>query len=320
MRRSLSNLGLGLALLSYATFATSGSFAASLIASGWTPGAVVTARVGIAAAVLTVPAMLQLRGWHATRASLRTVALYGAVAVAGAQLCYFNAVSHLSVAVALLLEYSGILLVVGWVWVRHGRRPSWLTGLGGAIALAGLALVLDLVGSHHLGPGGVFWGLGAAVGLATYFILSAEAAEPVPPLVLAWGGLGVGAILLSVAGATGALPLHAAWANVTLLDRQVSWLVPVFGLAIVAAVIAYLAGIAAVRLLGSNLASFVGLTEVLFAVFFAWLLLGQRLDAVQLAGGALVVAGIALVRLDEMRDTAPAVDDEIEVLTRAGAI
>jgi hypothetical protein len=41
------------------------------------------------------------------------------VAVAGCQLAYFNAVQSLSVAVALLIEYSGVLLVVGWLWLRH---------------------------------------------------------------------------------------------------------------------------------------------------------------------------------------------------------
>ncbi len=295
-----------MAVLSGATFGTSGSFASSLIVAGWTPGAAVTARVVIAALVLTVPALLQLRSRPATRASAQTIVLYGVVAVAGAQLCYFNAVSHLSVAVALLLEYSGILLVIAWGWVRDGRRPRRLTVVGGATALGGLALVLDLAGSHHLDVVGVLWGLGAAVGLATYFVLSAEADEPVPPLVLAWGGLAVGTVVLAVAGVVGALPLHATRTDVTLLDRQVSSAVPVLGLAIVAAVIAYLAGIAAVRLLGAKLASFVGLTEVLFAVVFAWLLIGQRLDAIQLAGGALVVAGIALVRLDEMRGPAAA--------------
>jgi drug/metabolite transporter (DMT)-like permease len=61
-----------------------------------------------------------------------------------------------------------------------------------------------------------------------------------------------------------------------------------------------------VRLLGAKLASFVGLTEVLFAVVFAWLLVGQHLDPTQLSGGVLVVAGIALVRLDEMRGAASA--------------
>jgi drug/metabolite transporter (DMT)-like permease len=45
---------------------------------------------------------------------------------------------------------------------------------------------------------------------------------------------------------------------------------------------------------------------VLFAVVFAWVLLGQSLGAVQLAGGALVLVGIALVRVDELRSPAVA--------------
>jgi drug/metabolite transporter (DMT)-like permease len=294
-----------MAVLSAAMFATSGSLAASLIASGWTPGAVVTARVAIAALVLTVPALIQLWSRPPARAAVPAIVLYGVVAVAGAQLCYFNAVAHLSVAVALMIEYSGILLVVGWGWVRQSRRPHRLTFVGGAIALGGLVLVLDLAGSHHLDAAGVLWALGAAVGLAMYFVLSGATDSNVPPLVLAWGGLAVGAVVLVSAGATGALPVHVVRTDVLLLDRQVSWLVPVLGLAIVAGVFAYVAGIAAVRLLGPKLASFAGLTEVLFAVVFAWLLIGQRLAAIQLAGGALVIAGIALVRLDEMRLPGP---------------
>ena len=42
-----------------------------------------------------------------------------------------------------------------------------------------------------------------------------------------------------------------------------------------------------------------GLSEVLFAVVFAWLALGQRPGPVQLAGGVVVLAGIVLVRLGE---------------------
>src|SRR4051794_27788635 len=252
-------------------------------------------------AVLTVPGVLQLRAHRVSARAARTVVLYGVVAVAGAQLCYFNAVSHLSVAVALLLEYSGILLVIAWGWLRHGHRPRRLTFAGGVAALAGLVFVLDLAGSHHVDVAGVLWGLGAAVGLATYFVLAAEADNAVPPLVMAWGGLAVGAVVLGIAAGVGALPVHAARADVTLLDRQVSWVVPVLGMAIIAGVVSYLTGIVAVRRLGAKLSSFVGLTEVLFAVGFAWLLLDQRLDVTPLAGAALGVAGIALVRVDEMR-------------------
>ena len=305
MQQRSAGIGLALALLSAATFGTSGSFAASLIEAGWTPGSAVTARVLVAALVLTVPALLQLRGHgRLLRRSSRTLLAYGVAAVAGAQLCFFMAVEHLSVAVALLLEYSGALLVVGYLWLRRGQRPGLLTVCGAAVAVGGLALVLDLLGNADLDPVGVLWGLGAAVGLATYFVLSAETDDVLPPLVVAWGGLAVGGVVLGTAGLTGVLALAAPRTDVTLLETQVSWLVPVLGLALVAAVVAYVTGIAGARLLGAKVASFVGLTEVLFAVVFAWVLLGQSLGPVQLTGGALVVAGIALVRVDELRSPA----------------
>jgi drug/metabolite transporter (DMT)-like permease len=70
---------------------------------------------------------------------------------------------------------------------------------------------------------------------------------------------------------------------------------------VIAAALAYVVGISAARILGSKLASFVGLTEVLFAVLFAWLFLGQLPTGMQLVGGVLIVAGVALVRVDELR-------------------
>lgn len=299
--------GLGLAVISAATFATSGSFASSLMSAGWSPGAAVATRIGLAALLLTAPALLQLRGrWAALRAALPAVIAYGLVAVAGGQLFYFNAVEHLSVGVALLLEYSGTLLVVMWVWLRHGHRPGRLTVTGGVLALAGLALVLDLTGAQRVDLVGVLWGLGAATGLAVYFVLSSRSEDELPPLVLAWAGLTVGAGTLLVAGLAGAVPFHASTSDVDIAHHRTSWIVPVVGLSLVAAVIAYSVGIAAARRLGARLASFVGLAEVLFAVLFAWVLLGQRPSLLQAMGGVVVLAGIALVRVDDQDPAVPA--------------
>jgi drug/metabolite transporter (DMT)-like permease len=148
---------------------------------------------------------------------------------------------------------------------------------------------------------GVLWGLGAAVGLATFFVLSAKSDGGLPPLTLAGLGLSVAAITLWVAGLSGMAPLTASFGPVDFAGRKVSWLVPVLGLSVVAAAISYLASIAAARALGPKLSSFIGLTEVLFAVFFAWLFLGEAPTAMQMAGGALVIGGVVFVHADEMR-------------------
>jgi drug/metabolite transporter (DMT)-like permease len=300
--------GLGAALLSAAAFGTSGSFATALIGAGWSPAAAVTARVALAAGVLTVPALLLLRGrFGALAGAGRSIAGYGIVAVAGAQLCYFNAVQHLSVGIALLLEYLGVLLVVGWLWLGHGQRPSRLTVTGAGLAVLGLVLVLNLTGRQHLDPIGVLWGLGAAVGLAVYFVVSADAEASLPPIAMAWAGLTTGAGCLALLGLAGVLPMHANTGHVRFLHEQVSWLVPVLGLSLIAAVLAYAAGINAARILGAKVASFIGLSEVLFAVLFAWLLLGQLAVPIQLLGGALIVGGVALVHVEELRADSPVI-------------
>jgi drug/metabolite transporter (DMT)-like permease len=136
---------------------------------------------------------------------------------------------------------------------------------------------------------------------------------------MAWAGMVVGAVSLLVIAATGALPLHARFVDVRLAGRPMSWLVPVLGLSVLAAALSYICGIEAARRLGARLASFVGLTEVLFAVLFAWLLLGQLPGRIQLVGGVLIIAGIAMVRIDELRQPAasPAPTNSDPIVTRS---
>ena len=81
--------------------------------------------------------------------------------------------------------------------------------------------------------------------------------------------------------------------------QSLPWWVAIGELAVVAAALAYLLGTYAVRALGATVASFLGLSEVLFAILFAWLLLAELPSLVQLAGGVLVVAGVVTVRLGE---------------------
>jgi drug/metabolite transporter (DMT)-like permease len=292
--------GLGFALVSATTFGLSGALARGLLDSGWSAPAAVTARIAIAALVLVVPGALALRGrWHLLRRNGGLVAAYGVAAVAGAQLCYFYAVSYLQVGVALLIEYTAPVAVVMWLWLRHGHRPHRLTVAGAAIAAVGLALVLDVVSGADLNLIGVAWGLGAMIGAATYFVISADEDNGLPGISLAAGGLVVGGTVLGVAGLLGVLPMRVSTARVSYQDVEVAWWLPVLALGLVTAAIAYVTGIEAGRRLGSRLASFVALTEVLMALVFAWLLLGELPRPIQLAGGLLVLAGVVVVKLGE---------------------
>src|ERR1700712_3211396 len=128
--RTTGHTGTGMlvALLSAATFATSGPFAKALLDTGWTPGSVVFLRIAGAALILLVPTVRALGGrWHLMRHGWRQVLAYGVVAVAVPQLAFFYAVQHLSVGVALLLEYLGMVLVVVWQALVARRAPRRTT-------------------------------------------------------------------------------------------------------------------------------------------------------------------------------------------------
>ena len=297
--------GVALVLLSSLAFGTSGPFAKALLESGWSPGAAVLVRITGAALVLA--AVLLLRSRDQLRRSLaapRTVLVYGVVAVAGVQVCYFTAVRTLPVAVALLLEYLAPVLVVAWLWLRSGVRPARRTLVGGTLALLGTVAVLDVGGGGDIDPVGVAWALGAAVCLAVYFlVLGGQPSGPgaVDPTVLAGTGMVVGAVVVCGAGLLGLLPVVFGGSTTVLAERTVPAVVPVLALVLLSTVLAYLAGAAGMARVGAGGGSLMGLSEVLFAVLVAWVLVGQQPSPVQMAGAAVVVTGIVLARPGPVR-------------------
>lgn len=291
--------GLVAALLAAAAFATSGPFAKALIEAGWDPTLVVFVRMVGAAAVLMPFAAGAIRShWAVIRRHLPLVISYGLLAVGLAQLGYFQAVKRLPVGVALLLEFLGVVLVVFVMWVITRVRPHRLTFLGVVLAIGGLALVLDILGASTPDLIGVVWGLLAAVGLAGHFVLAGRP-NPVPSTAFAALGLLTGATALGILGLLGVLPMGSGSSQIVLMGYDAPAWVAFAELIFVAAALAYVLGILAARQLGATLASFIGLTEVLFAIGFAWLLLGELPKGIQLLGGALILAGVVAVRLGE---------------------
>lgn len=314
--RDQFRLGLLFAIGSAFTFGVSGPFAKSLMEAGWTPTAAVTARLAGGAIVLAAAAMIVRPNWfREALAHWRTVLVYGLAPVAGAQLCYYNAVAHLSIGVALLLEYTAPILVVGWIWATTRKAPRGQTLAGVGLAVIGVALVLDVAHGAQIDAVGVAWGLGAALCAVCYFMMSDEVTADgsgLHSITLAAGGLVVAAPTVALLGLSGVMPMRFTANDAVVAGITVSWAVPVLILGVVATAVAYTLGISGVARLRPSFASLMGLGEVLFAVLAAWVLLGEKISTTQAIGGAVVLAGLALARQGHR---SPADDFKVEAST-----
>jgi drug/metabolite transporter (DMT)-like permease len=289
-----------MALGAAAAFGASGPMAKALLEAGWTAGSIVLFRLGGGAVVLLLAAAIMLRGsWRPRRAAVRTIVLYGVVAMALVQLAFFSAVRTLDVGVALMIEFLAPVLLLAWVSLRTRTMPRVRTLMGAGLTLIGLVLVLDLSGSATLDPVGVAWALLAAVCLGAFFVISEQQSADLPPIVMAAGGTAVGALVIGLAGLVGLVPMAFSAQDVALAGSTVGWWVPAAWLVGVSTVIAYICGIGGIVRLGTRSASFIALTEVLFAVGVAWVLLGELPEGIQLLGGAAIVAGIVVIRRQE---------------------
>ncbi|MGU3294738.1 EamA family transporter [Williamsia sp. M5A3_1d] len=305
--------GVALAAVSAVSFGMSGPLASALIDAGWSSTAATLLRLGVGALVLVIPTAVIGRRRLATiaRAPLSVLA-YGVMGVAMVQLCFFNAVRHLDVAVALLIEYSAPVLVLVYRRVVGGHRAGRVTLLGAAVAIVGLVtVVVGGVGGWSVDPIGVAWAGAAAVGLAGYFLIAGPSVRvdedgrrrgDVDPVALTCGGLVIGSAIVAVAGAVGLLPMAASTTDVTLAGGELPWWTAAIAVAVISTAVAYVTGIAAVRRLGPTLASFVALIEVITSATASWLLLGQSMSPTQMAGAVVMLCGIVTVRRGTDRD------------------
>ncbi len=307
MDKTVLTRGLPWALLSAAAFGFSGPLGESLMAAGWSSGATTLVRIAGAAVLLLPVAVVLARRHRPTATALRTIAIYGVFAVSGAQLCFFYALQHLDVGVALLLEFLAPVLLVGWTWTRTRRPPRTITVLGCAVALVGLAFVVDVFGASRVDVVGVLWGLAAAVCVCVYFSLPAgrDGDGGVPPMLMISGGTVVAAVLLTVTGLVGLTPLTVGDGTAVLGGVAMSWLLVAAMMVVISTVVAYLAGVVAIRRLDTRVASFVGLSEVMFGVVSAWLLVDQIPTLTQVFGGVLILGGIVLIRRGELSIAVP---------------
>ncbi|GAA1398816.1 EamA family transporter [Kitasatospora putterlickiae] len=284
-------LGLTLALVSAFAFGGSGTAAKPLIEAGLSPLHVVWLRV-TGAAVVLLPLAYRHRDAFRRRPGL--LIGFGLLAVAGVQACYFAAISRIPVGVALLIEYLGPPLLLGYVRFVQRRPISRGAAIGAGVAVAGLACVVEVWNGLSFDALGVLFALGAACCQVGYFVLAdagSRGERPVDPIAVSAYGLLIGSVVLTAV----TRPWEADWGklggDVVMNGHTLPALLPAAWMVLIATVLAYLTGVVAVQHLSPPVAGVVANLEAVVATVLAWVLLGEHLGLPQTAGGLLVLAG-----------------------------
>jgi len=304
------------ALLGAVLFGLNGSVTKVLIEAGLSPSQVTLARVAGTAFISGIVLLFVNRGAFRIRLRLLPIlALLGVVGIAMLQFSYAIAVTLLPVGIALLFEYTAVLMVALVAFFFFKERVKARLWVAIACVLVGLAVVAQ-VWTATLDGFGVVMALGAAVTLAFYFLLGERLVGRISPLAVVFWTMTSAAVFWLIFGDWWKLAPGALGAPVSLSGTFDSVVVPLWvpllwNIAI-GSFAPFLLSLLALKHLSATAVGIVASSEVVFAFVFAWIWLREGLGVLQLVGAAVVIVGIVLAqtaRADKVVDPDLALTD-----------
>jgi len=284
-----------------ALWAVNGTVSKVILASGLSSLRLAQVRTTGAVAgfalVLLVVARSRLR---VSRRELPFLAVFGICGLAFVQWLYFLSIHRLAVGIALLIEYIAPLLVALWArYVFHEpvRRRIWVAL---ALALAGLAMIVDIGHGGLISTAGILFALGAAVAYTTYLLLAERGLGDRDAVsLLAWG-FGFAALFWAIVAPWWSFPARIAGDDVSLLGHLADRHLPVWALIawmlVPGTIIPFFLLVSALRHLPATRVAIIAMLEPVVATIVAWAWLGESLGAVQLVGATVVLAAIGIAQ------------------------
>jgi drug/metabolite transporter (DMT)-like permease len=248
-----------------------------------------------------VLALLRPQTFRVGRRELLYLVVFGVTGVAFVQWLYFVAIHRLPIGIALLIQYLAPLIVALWArYIFHApvRRRIWLAL---ALALAGLSLIVEVWGGGLALDGlGVAAAIAAAGAYALYILMAEHAVARRDPISVACYGFLFAAVFWFLVQPLWEFPLGRLDESTSLLGHLDEVSVPAWllvGFLIVGGTMASFGLIiSALRHIPATRVGIVAMLEPVAATVVAWAWLGEELGPEQLAGGAVVLAGIVLAQ------------------------
>ena len=278
-----------LAAVAAGMFAVNGSLAKFLLDDGVSAAHLSQLRATLSFALLAgALALVDRSRLRIDRADIPRMAWLGIAGLALVQLTYFLAIDRLPISVALVVQFTGPMLVLLWLRGVHGRRLR--ASLYGAVALsvAGSALVVEVYDAGSLDGLGIAFAAAAAVTFAIYLIGFERAGHRYDAFTTLTWGLGFATLFWLVASPPWRFPFGD-------LDGAGD-LALALGVVVIGTLAPFLLNVSALRHLPAARVGVVATLEPVLATAIAWAIHGEALAALQIAGGVLVVAAVAWVQ------------------------
>jgi drug/metabolite transporter (DMT)-like permease len=288
-RRPARPVGFLLVLLGACLFGAGGNVVKALFKLGYTPLVLAQMRiwwafVGLVLSLLLIrPALLRV-----SRRELPALAVFGGIGLVGLQLSYYLTIARINIAVALLVEYLGLVAVTAFE--RYHRRQVVGARVWGALTLV-LAGAFFAVGAYQpslfsVNLPGVMLGLVSAAFFAFYLLRASTLARRLDTWTMLVYGFGAGSLLwagFDIVSGTAPPGDWRIWAVMGLVGL-IGTLLP-HGLFLMA-----------LRTIRPSSAGIVATAEPVFAGVIAFFVFGDRLQPLQLLGAAVIIAGIITVQ------------------------
>ena len=228
-----------------------------------------------------------LRNWRDTLGLI----IFGVFGMALCQYTYFRSIVIAGAGIATVLQYLAPSMIIIYLLVRYGKRPSTGEIISVILALVGTICLMGNNGFsfESFRSDVLFWGLLSAVGVAVYSV------SPVR-LLATYGTIpivGFGMLLSGLVAAALFQQPHsyATW--------DVWTVVGCFNVVFLGTIVSFNAYLEGVKRVGAVSGSILSSIEPISAAFFGWALLGNQFNWVGILGMAMIIATVIIIALEK---------------------
>lgn len=227
------------------------------------------------------------RNWRDTLG----LVIFGVFGMALCQYTYFRSIVIAGAGIATVLQYLAPSMIIIYLLVRYGKRPSTGEIISVILALAGTICLMGNNGFsfESFRSDVLFWGLLSAVGVAVYSV------SPVR-LVATYGTIPIVGFGMLLSGLVAAVLFQQPHSCAT---WDVWTVVGCFNVVFLGTIVSFNAYLEGVKRIGAVSGSILSSIELISAAFFGWALLGNQFNWVGILGMAMIIATVIIIALEK---------------------